>query len=104
MKELTPYQMELLGVLQEECAEVIQIISKIRRFGINSYNPAIPEEGTNFELLNLEVADVLSLIEMVKESRNSPLNEEILHKRIDYKKLKVTRYMRPDIYETQFSE
>ena len=97
MKELTPYQMELLGVLQEECAELIQIISKIRRFGINSYNPGNPDEGTNFELLNLETGDVLSLIEMVKESENSPLNEEILQKRINYKKSKVVRYIRNDL-------
>lgn len=94
MQELTPHQMELLGILQEECAEVIQIISKIRRFGINSYNPGDPESGTNFELLNLEVADVIGLIEMVKDTENTPLNEELLQKRVEYKKTKVLRYLR----------
>jgi len=94
MNHLTPYQMELLGILQEECAEVIQIISKIRRFGIDSYNPAEPSNPTNKDLLNLEIADVLALIEMLKETEDTPINEQAINERTAYKKLKVVRYLR----------
>lgn len=93
MTQLTPYQMELLGILQEECAEVIQIISKIRRFGIDSYNPTDPNV-TNMDLLNLEIADVQALIEMIKETPNSPVIQEVLDQRIHHKKQKVLRYLR----------
>lgn len=95
MTQLTPYQMELLGILQEECAEVIQIISKIRRFGIASFNPALEEDHeTNQDLLNLEVGDVLALIDMIKETENSPLIESTIEERVAHKKLKVVRYLR----------
>jgi NTP pyrophosphatase (non-canonical NTP hydrolase) len=89
--------MELLGILQEECAEIIQIISKIRRFGINSFNPGDPDAGTNFELLNLETADALALVEMLKETEDSPLSEELIERRVAYKKTKVLRYLRTPI-------
>lgn len=93
MTQLTPYQMELLGILQEECAEVIQIISKIRRFGIDSYNPTEDPNVTNMDLLNLEIADVQALVEMIKETDNSPVIQEVLDQRIHYKKQKVLRYL-----------
>jgi len=54
---------EILDILQEECAEVIQAISKIRRFGIdNSYK----EGGTQREHLIQELGDVTLLIELLK--------------------------------------
>ena len=31
---------EVMDILQEECAEVIQAVSKIRRFGIDNAKPA----------------------------------------------------------------
>ena len=33
---------EVLDILQEECAEVIQAVSKIRRFGISNLKPGKP--------------------------------------------------------------
>lgn len=30
---------EVMDILQEECAEVIQAVSKIRRFGIDNHKP-----------------------------------------------------------------
>ena len=54
---------EILDILQEECAEVIQAISKIRRFGIdNSYK----DGGTQREHLVQELGDVTLLIELLK--------------------------------------
>lgn len=54
---------EILDILQEECAEVIVAISKIRRFGIdNSYK----EGGTQREHLIQELGDVSLLIELLE--------------------------------------
>jgi len=53
---------EILDILQEECAEVIQAISKIRRFGIdNTYK----DGGTQREHLVQELGDVTLLIELL---------------------------------------
>jgi NTP pyrophosphatase (non-canonical NTP hydrolase) len=56
---------EALDILQEECAEVIQEVSKCRRFGMDSkhYKTGI----THSEMLALEVADVLTLIDILIE-------------------------------------
>lgn len=54
---------EILDLLQEECAEVIVAISKIRRFGMeNSYK----DGGTQREHLVQEIGDVTLLIELLK--------------------------------------
>jgi NTP pyrophosphatase (non-canonical NTP hydrolase) len=53
---------EILDILQEECAEVIQAISKCRRFGMeNEYK----EGGTQREHLIQELGDVTLLIELL---------------------------------------
>jgi len=53
---------EILDILQEECAEVIQAISKCRRFGMdNSYK----DGGTQREHLVQELGDVTLLIELL---------------------------------------
>lgn len=52
----------LLQILQEECAEVIQAVSKINRFGIDGNYP----DGTsNTDQLDTEMCDVGTLIGMV---------------------------------------
>ena len=53
---------EILDILQEECAEVIQAISKVRRFGIdNTYK----DGGTQREHLVQELGDVTLLVELL---------------------------------------
>jgi hypothetical protein len=54
-----------LTCLQEECAEVIQIISKIKRFGADSFHPDDPEKVTNAENLAREIMDLMAVIQMV---------------------------------------
>ena len=49
---------ERLILLAEECSEVIQIISKILRFGYSSSNPKILNSPLNRELLEQEIAHV----------------------------------------------
>lgn len=64
---LTPYQDELLEILAEECAEVIQEKSKIFRFGCDeaSWNR---NGKTHLECLELELGDILAMIELVQQS------------------------------------
>ena len=56
---------EALGRLQEECAEVIQDVSKCRRFGID--NVYLNGQGTQRENLVKEVGDVLAMIDVLIE-------------------------------------
>ena len=73
-------QQEILDILQEECAEVIQAVSKVRRFGLRN----------NVEELCKEIADVEYLIKLAKMNVNeiSNFNYGIAeHKK--YEKLKV---------------
>lgn len=69
---MTPRVEEILNILQEECAEVIQVISKIRRFGMDDAYSG----KTNRENLTQEVADVLLLTELLK-SHNVYTDKEI---------------------------
>lgn len=54
---LTPAEAELLEMLQEECAEVIQVAAKVLRHGYASYHPDSPNV-TNRMLLEDELCDV----------------------------------------------
>jgi NTP pyrophosphatase (non-canonical NTP hydrolase) len=56
---------EVMDILQEECAEVIQAVSKISRFGIDNYKPGKPK--TNREHLEEELGDVLAMIDIMLE-------------------------------------
>jgi len=56
---------EILDILQEECAEVIQSISKCRRFGMD--NVYLKESGTQRENLVKEIGDVVAMIELLKQ-------------------------------------
>jgi NTP pyrophosphatase (non-canonical NTP hydrolase) len=56
---------EVMDILQEECAEVIQAVSKISRFGINNFKPGKPK--TNREHLEEELGDMLAMIDILKE-------------------------------------
>jgi len=52
---LTPREAERLALLAEECAEVIQVIMKIKRHGFESHNPFDEDQITNRELLQKEL-------------------------------------------------
>ena len=56
---------EALGILQEECAEVIVEVSKIRRFGLNTHHYKTGQEHR--EMLEIEIGDVLALVDILKE-------------------------------------
>jgi len=62
MSHLTPDD-EALRILQEECAEVVQAVSKIFRFGMND----VYQGNTNKERLEEEVGDLLCMIDILVE-------------------------------------
>lgn len=59
---LNASQIELLDMLQEECAEVIQAVAKLKRHGPMSYHPADPEKTPNHELMARELGDVIGVM------------------------------------------
>jgi NTP pyrophosphatase (non-canonical NTP hydrolase) len=60
---LNDQQNEVMLIALEECAEVIQAISKVFRFGIDSVHNGV----SNKEHLEEEVGDLLCMIEMMME-------------------------------------
>jgi NTP pyrophosphatase (non-canonical NTP hydrolase) len=61
----SPRQQEILTIAQEECAEVIQVISKIHRFGLGHEHVSSHRGITNTEKLNEEVGDLLAMIDLL---------------------------------------
>lgn len=56
---------EALLILSEECAEVVQAISKCQRFGIDNYKPGKPK--SNREHLETEIGDLVAMIVILEE-------------------------------------
>jgi NTP pyrophosphatase (non-canonical NTP hydrolase) len=56
---------EVMNILSEECAEVIQAISKCHRFGMDNAKPGKPK--TNREHLEEELGDLLAMVDIMLE-------------------------------------
>jgi NTP pyrophosphatase (non-canonical NTP hydrolase) len=54
---------EVMNILSEECAEVIQAISKCHRFGMDNVKPGKPK--TNREHLEEELGDLLAMVDIL---------------------------------------
>jgi len=67
---------EVMDILQEEAAEVIQAVSKIRRFGIDNAKAGTGQ--TNKEHLEEELGDMLAMIDILLI--NDVVNWGSLHK------------------------
>jgi NTP pyrophosphatase (non-canonical NTP hydrolase) len=83
MEKLTEHERELFSITQEECAEVIQAISKILRFGFN-------EEFANKEKLTNEIGDLLACITLLYAS--GIVDKEEVELAIENKILKLKRW------------
>ena len=57
-------EQEVMDILQEECAEVIQAVSKISRFGLDNFKPGKPK--TNRQHLEEELGDMLAMIDILQ--------------------------------------
>lgn len=77
---------ELLLILSEECAEVIQAISKCQRFGVDAYKPGKPK--TNREHLEEELGDLLCMIQLLEETGEVSWGNMEMAKRNKREKLK----------------
>jgi NTP pyrophosphatase (non-canonical NTP hydrolase) len=56
---------EILSILQEECAEVIQAVSKVNRFGLLGVNPN--DNRNNRQRLEEEIGDLICMVELLVE-------------------------------------
>lgn len=72
-----------MSVLQEECAEVIQAVSKINRFGMNGEWEGV----TNKQALIQEIGDVLAMVNVLLEDTDINIDIEDIEIAIQ-KKLK----------------
>ena len=56
---------EVLAILQEEAAEVIQAVSKVQRFGLDNHHPN--RTTTNKQELEEELGDLLAMIQILTD-------------------------------------
>jgi NTP pyrophosphatase (non-canonical NTP hydrolase) len=84
---------ETLLILQEECAEVTQAVSKCFRFGLDNFKPGKP--ATNAEHLENEIGDLLAMIDILVEL--GVVKQENLITATAAKKLKLKQWS--NIYE-----
>ena len=56
---------ELLLILQEECAEVTQAVSKCMRFGPDQMKPG--KHRTNINMLEEEIGDLFAMVELLTD-------------------------------------
>ena len=55
---------EVMNILSEECAEVVQAVSKCHRFGLDNAKPGKPL--TNAQHLEGEIGDVLAMVSLLQ--------------------------------------
>ena len=91
---------EALGILQEECAEVIVEVSKIRRFGLHTAHFKSDMEHTHRTMLEVEVGDVLALIDILVDQ--GVLSKDRLAAYTEKKKHKLTVWS--NIFKEEFDE
>jgi NTP pyrophosphatase (non-canonical NTP hydrolase) len=65
---LTNKEAELLDMLAEEAAEVIQAVMKIKRHGLTSHHPK-DDTATNNMLLSYELGDLIGVMAACSENR-----------------------------------
>lgn len=80
---------QVMGVLTEECAEVIQAVSKINRFGLNSEWQGV----TNRQALITEIGDVLAIIKVLMEETDINITENDLNIAIEAKLKKLEVFL-----------
>lgn len=80
---------QVMGVLTEECAEVIQAVSKINRFGMHGEWQGV----TNKQSLVTEIGDVLAIIKVLMEDTDINITEDDLEVAIKAKLKKLEIFL-----------
>jgi len=62
-QQMNDQNREVLLILQEECAEVTQAISKCFRFGPDQMKPG--KDRTNVNMLEEEIGDLFAMVELL---------------------------------------
>jgi len=75
MNGMSPIERELLTMLAEEAAEVVQAVTKILRHGPDSWNPDVEHKILNRMALRKEITDMLAVIQIMRESHKELLND-----------------------------
>jgi NTP pyrophosphatase (non-canonical NTP hydrolase) len=68
---ITNKTQEALVILQEECAEVIQAVSKCYRFGLDNQHKSGATQRANLEM---EIGDMLALVDILVDQGVIDLN------------------------------
>lgn len=84
---------EIMCILQEECAEVTQAVSKCFRFGLDNFKPG--KELTNLQHLEIELGDLLAMVDILIE--NSVISKSVVERATEAKKEKLRTWS--NIYE-----
>jgi len=79
----------VMAILQEECAEVVQAVSKVYRFGLdNSWNGI-----TNKQALITEIGDVLALIDILINETDINISEDEIVNAVQAKREKLKIFL-----------
>lgn len=99
--QLTPAQAERLAILAEECGEVVQIIGKILRHGLDSWHPAtgvVNRTALLHEIIDVKAAMVMISVDLPQVMEESLLQQASITQALN-KKLAYSHHQ-----ETDFSE
>ena len=77
-----------LEILAEEAAEVIQIKSKIIRFGLDNFNPETGEN--NLDALTKEIGHFLAMVEIL--GKNGVLDSDKISQSMSHKIKKLAKF------------
>ena len=80
---------EVMAILQEECAEVIQAVSKINRFGMESEWQGV----TNKQHLVIEIGDLIAMIKILIEETDINITIEDLEPAVEAKLKKLEIFL-----------
>ena len=89
---LTSAELERLALLAEEAAEIVQLVSKIIRFGKDSYHPNDPSETSNIELLEMECSHIFVAIHLL--AQEDDINALKLNDHFDKKVTSINKFLK----------
>ena len=80
---------DVMAILQEECAEVVQAVSKINRFGMHGEWLGV----TNKQSLITEIGDVLAIIKILMHETDINITEKDIEMAVEAKLKKLEIFL-----------